>query len=251
MWGSLVRTVARFAGRHLLRRGMEAAADPRVRERVRERLASVPSEQGGGVFGRLDDGAKRVVVFARDEARNALGHDHVGTEHLVLGLLRAQGDGAGGTEAIAAFEAVGVSGSDVLRKVIEVSGESTSRPAGNLPFTRDARRSLLLAQEEADRLGHGKVRPGHLLLGVLLVDDGLGAQVLRELDVDLEHLWAVTREGLSGPDGESAESPMGDVDRREPPSAEHRLGLLEERLSVLESRLEALEHRLGPHEEGP
>lgn len=202
---------------------------------------------------RLDDGAKRAVVFARDEARNSLGHDHVGTEHLLLGLLRPQGDGAGSTEAIAAFEAVGVSRADVLEGVAEVSGEGVSRPVENPPFTDGARRSLLLAREEADRLGHRHVRTGHLLLAVLLMDDAVGVRVLRELDVDLSHLWMVTHQALP----EEAEHAQGSTERpepgtvrRDPPSSEHRLAVLEERLSALESRLDALERRLEPGDEG-
>lgn len=242
MWGSLVRTAARFAGRHFLRRGLEAASDPEVRERVRERFAAGASQGGDGMLGRLDDEAKRVVVFARDEAQNALGHEQIGTEHLLLGLLRPQGDGAGRTEAMAAFDAVGVSRPGVMREVVEVSGERTARPVEDPPFTRDARRSLVLAGEEADRLGHREVRPGHLLLAVLLLDDGAGVQVLRRLDVDLQRLWAVTHEELSGWSGH-VEEPSG--------RPEDDRDALEERLSAVESRLEALERRLASEDDGP
>jgi hypothetical protein len=130
--------------------------------------------------------ARRVVGLAQEEA-DALGHGRVGTEHLLLGLLRSEDDATA-----EAFAGAGVT--------LEAAREQVSalelRPRGRArsPFTRAAKRSLALTLQEARELGDRSLGADHLLLGVL-ADERAGARgVLRELGADPDALRAAVLE---------------------------------------------------------
>jgi ATP-dependent Clp protease ATP-binding subunit ClpA len=129
------------------------------------------------VLERFSDGARRVVALAEEEARR-LGHGHVGTEHLLLGIMS---DGESG--AARALVAAGVTLDGSRQKVAEaVSAEGNSR-AGDLPLTDRAKRALERASRLSLRRHDDQVETEHVLLSLLDVE-GTAGQVLRGLAVD-------------------------------------------------------------------
>lgn len=197
-----MRTVARFVGRLLLRKGMEAAADPQVRERLRERLAEGSGEGRGGMFERFTDDARRVVILAEKEARLVC-HQYIGTEHLLLGLLREEATAR-------VLGPAGVSLDAARRKVEELIGAGTTVPQGHIPFTPRAKRGLELSFEEAQGLDHDRIAAEHILLGVLAEGEGAGTQVLASLGQDLGELRTRTLREIRG----RAEASWPAVDHR-------------------------------------
>jgi hypothetical protein len=140
---------------------------------------------GGGMFERFTDKARRTVVLAQEEAR-LLRHDHIGTEHLLLGLLR-EGDGA----AASALSLLGIS-LDAARERVAADRagmqQATAAPgemvSGHIPFTPQAKRTLELALREALQLGHDYIGTEHILLGIVRDPGSRGASILLELGVD-------------------------------------------------------------------
>ena len=127
---------------------------------------------------RFSDEARTAVDLAQAEARR-LGHDHVGTEHLLLGILTE-----GKSRAARALIAVGVTPSACRQKVAEAVGKSTAATRdGELDLTERARRSLQRAVRLANRQRQDHVEPEHILLSLIQVE-GRAGQVLRGLGVD-------------------------------------------------------------------
>ena len=125
--------------------------------------------------------AQRVVQLARREADN-FNHPYVGTEHLLLGLI-ALGEGV----AVNVLERMGVSLESVRMEVEQAVGQGPeTKTVGNVPFTPRAKKVLQLAIAEAQSLNHSYVGTEHILLGLLREGEGVAAQVLRNLDVDLD-----------------------------------------------------------------
>ena len=110
------------------------------------------------MFERLTDRARRVLVEAREEALS-LNHSFIGTEHLLLGLIRQD-------EAVAArvLESLGISPVAVRAKVEETVGPAASSPPGSPPFTPRAKKVLELSLREAVQLGHNYIGTEHILL---------------------------------------------------------------------------------------
>jgi ATP-dependent Clp protease ATP-binding subunit ClpC len=134
------------------------------------------------MFERFTDRARRVVVFAQDEAR-ALNHDFIGTEHILLGLVQ-EGEGVGAK----ALESLGISLAAVRQRVEDAvpPGQNPPRPAAHIPFTPRAKRVLELSLSESKVLGHRYIGTEHILLGLLREGDGVAAQVLVALGADLD-----------------------------------------------------------------
>ncbi len=128
------------------------------------------------------DRARSSVARARDEAR-AMGHNYVGTEHLLLGVL-----GDPDALSVRVVDALGVSADDLRRAVAEAAAPRLARMpvAAELPFTPRARRVLDLAQGESIRLGHNYIGTEHYLLALAAEGEGIGGRVLREHGVDHE-----------------------------------------------------------------
>jgi ATP-dependent Clp protease ATP-binding subunit ClpC len=146
------------------------------------------------MFERFTEDARHVVVLAQDEAR-ALGHNWIGTEHLLLGLLR-QGDGIGG-QVLAALE---ITLEDARESVVRVIGEPTGEPVkGQIPFTPRAKKVLELSLREALSLGDNFIDTEHLLLGLIRENEGLAATLLVELGSDAETIRNEIIRSLSGP----------------------------------------------------
>jgi ATP-dependent Clp protease ATP-binding subunit ClpA len=131
------------------------------------------------MFERFTDRARRVIVFAQEEAR-LLNHDYIGTEHLLLGLIH---DGQG--VAAKALESLGISLEAMRRQVEEIIGHGQQAPSGHIPFTPRAKKVLELSLREALQLGHNYIGTEHILLGLLREDKGVAAQVLVKLGADL------------------------------------------------------------------
>src|SRR5262245_43572266 len=128
-------------------------------------------------------GAQRAVVRAAEEARR-LDHQHIGTEHLLLGILH-DGQGAAAT----ALAGSGVSLDAVRRQVEEAIGRGVGRSGAHLPFTMPAQQAIEYALAEAQRRAHGGASAEHLLLGLLQDRDDTAVHVLVALgaDADLAH----------------------------------------------------------------
>jgi ATP-dependent Clp protease ATP-binding subunit ClpC len=147
------------------------------------------------MFERFTDQAHRAVVFAQEEARQ-LNHDHVGTEHVLAGLLR-EDRGA----AAQVLEASGVTLDAVRERIEALAGHGQAPPRGHIPFTPRAKKGFELALREAVRLGRN-IGTGHLLLGLIGQGDCVAVQVLSAFGVDLQAFRArVVAETESRPEG--------------------------------------------------
>jgi ATP-dependent Clp protease ATP-binding subunit ClpC len=127
------------------------------------------------MFERFTERARQVVVLAQDEAR-ALRHNYIGTEHLLLGLLREE-EGIG-AQVLRGFgiEAEAVRG--LIRKRV---GEGDEVVGGQIPFTPHAKQTLELSLREALSLGHKFIGTEHLLLGFVRREEGVGSEILEQL----------------------------------------------------------------------
>jgi ATP-dependent Clp protease ATP-binding subunit ClpA len=153
------------------------------------------------MFERFTDDARRVVVLAQEEARE-LGHDYIGTEHLLLGLVRDE-DGVGSR----ALEACGVTLDQVRRDVVELVGEGAGAPSGHVPFTPRGKKVLELSLREALQLGHNYIGSEHILLGIIREGEGVAARVLEKLGVTLGGLRQEVIQILAGYTAAGVEEP--------------------------------------------
>ncbi len=128
------------------------------------------------------DHVRRVLQLAREEAAR-LHNEHVGTEHILLGLIR-EGEGVGAAVLIN----LNVDLEEISRRIEETvkPGKAGAAAGPDLPYTSRAKKVLEFAMSEARELHHAYVGTEHLLLGVLREEKGIGAQVLREAGVTVE-----------------------------------------------------------------
>ncbi|MFU8891394.1 MAG: ATP-dependent Clp protease ATP-binding subunit [Anaerosomatales bacterium] len=152
------------------------------------------------MFERFTEKARRVVVYAQEEAR-MLNQNYIGTEHLLLGLIREQ-DGI----AAKALESLSISLEDVHAQVEELIGRGTFVPTGHIPFTPRAKKVLELSLREALQLGHNYIGTEHILLGLIREGEGVAAQVLLNLGADLEKVRSAVIQLLSGHYGKQGEA---------------------------------------------
>jgi len=135
--------------------------------------------RAGGMFERFTNRARNVVELAQEEARR-LDHDHIDTEHVLLGLLgEAEGIGA------RALVALGVSLEAVRADVERIIGRGDGAPTGHIPFTRRAKKVLELSLREALRLHHNYIGTEHIVLGLVREGEGVAARILAESGADL------------------------------------------------------------------
>jgi ATP-dependent Clp protease ATP-binding subunit ClpC len=134
------------------------------------------------MFERFTDRARRVVVLAQEEAR-LLDHGYIGTEHLLLGLTD-EGEGV----AAKALESLGISLAAVRQQVEAITGRGQQAPSGHIPFTSRAKKVLDLSLREAAQMGQHYIGTEHILLGLVREGDGVAAQVLVRLGVDLNRV---------------------------------------------------------------
>jgi ATP-dependent Clp protease ATP-binding subunit ClpC len=143
------------------------------------------------MFERFTERARKVIILAREEAIR-LGHNFVGTEHLLLGLIR-EGDGL----AVAILKKLNVNISAVKAEIEKiVSAGSEFSPAGEIPFTPQAKKVLEYAISEARSLGHNYIGTEHLLLGLIREGEGTASLVLRDFGVSVAAAKAQAQELL-------------------------------------------------------
>jgi ATP-dependent Clp protease ATP-binding subunit ClpC len=136
------------------------------------------------MFERFTERARRVVVLGQAEAQE-LGHERVGTEHLLLGLLR-EGDGLGGR----ALGSLGIEVGPVRERVIEAVGRGVAAAPRHIPFSPRSKKVLELSLREALDLGHDYIGTEHILLGIVREGEGLAAKILVGCGVDLSDVRA-------------------------------------------------------------
>jgi ATP-dependent Clp protease ATP-binding subunit ClpC len=144
------------------------------------------------VFERFTDRARRSVVLAQEEAR-LLNHNYIGTEHILLGLVREQ-DGV----AAKALDSLNIKLDAVRREIEDVIGQGQAAPRGHIPFTPRAKKVLELSLREALQLGHNYIGTEHILLGLIREGEGVAAQVLQKLGADLNRVRQSVIQLLSG-----------------------------------------------------
>ncbi|MBU6428205.1 MAG: ATP-dependent Clp protease ATP-binding subunit [Cyanobacteria bacterium REEB65] len=179
------------------------------------------------MFERFTEKAIKVIMLAQEEARR-LGHNFVGTEQILLGLI---GEGTG--VAAKTLKSMGVSLKDARIEVEKIIGRGSGFVAVEIPFTPRAKRVLELSWDEARQLGHNYIGTEHLLLGLIREGEGVAVRVLENLGVDLSRVRSNVIRML----GESATTTGGGQHRSKTPT-------LDEFGSNLTQMAE--EHRLDP-----
>ena len=150
-------------------------------------------ERSHRLFERFTERARQVVVLAQDEAR-ALKHNYIGTEHILLGLLREE-------EGLAArvLESLDITVEEVRAQVARIVGQGDEVTTGQIPFTPRAKKVLELALREALSLGHNYIGTEHILLGLVRENEGVAARILLDFDADAEKIRNEIIRMLSGP----------------------------------------------------
>lgn len=184
------------------------------------------------MFERFTDRARRVVALGQEEAR-LLGHSYIGTEHMLLGVLR-EGNGV----AARALDSLGIR-LQAARDRLEAEQRRGRRQSGHIPFTAEAKRSLELSLREARQLGHDYIGTEHILLGMTGDNTTRGARILAELGADVE---TVRQRVIEIAPARSAEPTQRRAGRRGAPEAltESVMGY-----GALSSRLAAVERWAG------
>src|SRR5271167_4083963 len=147
------------------------------------------------MFERFTERARQVVVLAQEEART-LKHNYIGTEHILLGLLREE-------EGLAArvLESLEITVERVRGQVVRIVGSGEEVTSGQIPFTPRAKKVLELALREALSLGHNYIGTEHILLGLVRENEGVAARILLDFDADSEKIRNEVIRMLSGPGG--------------------------------------------------
>ena len=176
------------------------------------------------MFERFTERARRVLVLAQEEAR-LLNHNYIGTEHILLGLIR-EGQGV----ASRALESLGISLEAVRPQVEQIIGRGQQAPSGHIPFTPRAKKVLELSLREAHQLGHNYIGTEHILLGLIREGSGVAAQVLVTLGADLNRTRQQVVQLLHGHQGQD----VTNEDPAVPGDALTRAGSLDGRLAAIE-----------------
>ncbi|MBI4340893.1 MAG: ATP-dependent Clp protease ATP-binding subunit [Candidatus Omnitrophica bacterium] len=148
------------------------------------------------MFNKFTERARKVILLAKEEAKR-FNHDYIGTEHILLGLIR-EGEGV----AAAVLQKLGLSPEKIRLEVEKlVQSGPTTMVSGDIPFTPKAKKVIELAMEEARSLGHNYIGTEHLLLGLIREGEGVASQVLMNLGLDLNRVRneVITLLGSSSP----------------------------------------------------
>jgi ATP-dependent Clp protease ATP-binding subunit ClpC len=184
------------------------------------------------LFERFTDTARRVVVYAKEEAL-LLDHDYIGTEHILLGLLRDDTE-----TAVQVLTSLGAALGPARTQVEDLAGRGRQAPAGDIPFTPSAKKVLELSLREALQLGHNYIGSEHILLGLVREGGDGGVEVLKRLDVDTEK---VRRNILTTLRVRQQPRPTPGIFA---PGGGGGLAAIEARLSAMEDRLTRIERLL-------
>src|SRR5437763_844670 len=147
------------------------------------------------MFERFTERARQVVVLAQEEART-LKHNYIGTEHILLGLLREE-------EGLAArvLESLDITVERVRAQVVRIVGSGEEVTSGQIPFTPRARKGRERGLRGARSLGHNYLGTEHILLGLVRENEGVAARILLDFDADSEKIRNEVIRMLSGPGG--------------------------------------------------
>ena len=201
------------------------------------------------MFERFTDRARRVVVLAQDEARR-LDHNYIGTEHILLGLVK-EGEGV----AAKALEALGIGLAAVRQQVEEIIGRGQETPGGHIPFTPRAKKVLELSLREALQLGHDYIGTEHILLGLIREGEGVAAQVLVSLGADLNRVREQVIELLHSHQAEGhgglSSARLAGTSARVELIVNRQTEAIISRLDAIGARLAAIERHLGIAEQAP
>src|SRR5215211_5847171 len=158
-------------------------------------LLVAPDRREHAVFERFTERARQVVVLAQEEAR-ILKHNYIGTEHILLGLLREE-------EGLAArvLESLDITVERVRAQVVRIVGSGEEVTSGQIPFTPRAKKVLELALRDALSLGHNYIGTEHILLGLVRENEGVAARILLDFDADSDKIRNEVIRMLSGPGG--------------------------------------------------
>src|ERR1700749_3307937 len=158
-------------------------------------FSRVRPRRGFHLFERFTERARQVVVLAQEEART-LKHNYIGTEHILLGLLREE-------EGLAArvLESLDITVERVRSQVVRIVGSGEEVTSGQIPFTPRANKVLELALREALSLGHNYIGTEHILLGLVRENEGVAARILLDFDADSDKIRNEVIRMLSGPGG--------------------------------------------------
>ena len=152
------------------------------------------------MFDRFTERARKVIILAKEEAKR-FNHDYIGTEHILLGLIKE-----GESVAAAVLQNLGLS-LDTIRLEVEklVQFGPSTIVSGDIPFTPKAKKVIELAMDEARRLGHNYIGTEHLLLGLIKEGEGVASHVLMNVGLDLNKVRAevIKLLGSSTPGGGS------------------------------------------------
>ncbi len=188
------------------------------------------------MFERFTDRARRVVVLAQEEAK-MLNHDYVGTEHILVALIRE-----GGGVAAQALESLGITEETARQQVAEIVGPGEpGQERGHLPFTPRAKKVVQLSMREAIALGHAYIGTEHILLGLIRADDGVAIRVLNGLGVDPNR---VRQQVIQLVSARRVQEEPG-TGRAAGRGKRKLLSELRGRLDALDWRLSVLEQRVG------
>jgi ATP-dependent Clp protease ATP-binding subunit ClpA len=188
------------------------------------------------MFERFTDQCRQAIVLAQEEARQ-LSHDHIGTEHVLAGLLREE-RGA----AARVLEASGVNQDAVRQQIEAIAGPGQGPARGHIPFTPRVKKGFELALQEAIRLGR-HIGTGHLLLGLIGQGDCMAVQVLCALGVNMEEFHSrVIVETESRPEGLEYSPPLR---LRTQPRHTVTSDPVQALLDRIDDRLTAIERHLG------
>lgn len=148
------------------------------------------------MFERFTESAREAVVFAQQDAV-ALRHNFIGTEHLLLGVLKQE------SIAARALRHLDVTYDDARREVSNFVGSGEEVRTGQIPFTPRAKKVLELALREALFLGHNHIGPEHILLGLVREDDGIAVRILQNHGADADKVRAAVMGelGIQLPEG--------------------------------------------------
>ncbi|MFD7846817.1 Clp protease N-terminal domain-containing protein [Nocardia sp. NPDC059764] len=177
------------------------------------------------MFERFTDASRRAIVLAQEEAR-ALGHDWIGTEHLLLGVLA-------GDDPVAArvLGDLGLDVSSVRERIRQAVGEHEPKPpSGHVPFTPRSKKVLEGSLREAMRLRHNYIGPEHILLALIEEGDGIAPQILISLGAEPADIRTRISRVADGPLAGPTQAPESDLRRR---------------IADLEARVTELERLLG------
>ncbi len=163
-------------------------------------------------FDRFTKRARRVLTLAQEEAQR-LNHNYIGTEHLLLGLVREENG-----VAVRVLRDLGVDPKQVRERVERTVGRGQRAAFGKLSLTPRTKRVIELAVDEARRLGHHYIGTEHLLLGLVRAGEGVAVDVLRGLGVSLDRVRSQTArvmmessvQGSAGQAKESKSTPLVD-----------------------------------------